>query len=166
MPSGFRSGESRAEVRRIFLTGSGGPFRGWSREALATATPEQACAHPNWVMGRKISVDSATLMNKGLELIEACWLFGVTPAHVEIVIHPQSVVHSLVEYRDGSVLAQLRNPHIRTPIAPPPPPPPPGPARAAGGARRLALFDIAQLDFERPDPDRFPCLRLAWAAQT
>ena len=160
MPSGFRSGESRAEVRRIFLTGSGGPFRGWSQEALATATPEQACAHPNWVMGRKISVDSATLMNKGLELIEACWLFGVTPAHVEIVIHPQSVIHSLVEYRDGSVLAQLGHPDMRTPIAHALA----WPERIDSGVRSLNLIDIAQLNFERPDPERFPCLRLAYQA--
>ena len=160
MPSGFRSGESRAEVRRIFLTGSGGPFRGWSREALATATPEQACAHPNWVMVRKISVDSATLMNKGLELIEACWLFGVTPAHIEIVIHPQSVIHSLVEYRDGSVLAQLGHPDMRTPIAHALA----WPERIDSGVRSLNLIDIAQLNFERPDPERFPCLRLAYRA--
>ena len=160
MPSGFRSGESRAEVRRIFLTGSGGPFRGWSQEALATATPEQACAHPNWVMGRKISVDSATLMNKGLELIEACWLFGVTPAHIEIVIHPQSVIHSLVEYRDGSVLAQLGHPDMRTPIAHALA----WPERIDSGVRSLNLIDIAQLNFERPDPERFPCLRLAYQA--
>ena len=160
MPSGFRAGEARAEVRRIFLTGSGGPFRGWSREALATATPEQACAHPNWVMGRKISVDSATLMNKGLELIEACWLFGVTPAHVEIVIHPQSVIHSMVEYRDGSVLAQLGHPDMRTPIAHALA----WPERIDSGVRSLNLIDIAQLNFERPDPERFPCLRLAYRA--
>jgi 1-deoxy-D-xylulose-5-phosphate reductoisomerase len=160
MPSGFRAGESRAEVRRIFLTGSGGPFRGWSQEALTTATPEQACAHPNWVMGRKISVDSATLMNKGLELIEACWLFGVTPAHIEIVIHPQSVIHSLVEYRDGSVLAQLGHPDMRTPIAHALA----WPERIDSGVRSLNLIDIAQLNFERPDPERFPCLRLAYQA--
>lgn len=158
MPSDFRAGEARAEVRRIFLTGSGGPFRGWSQEALATATPEQACAHPNWVMGRKISVDSATLMNKGLELIEACWLFGVTPAHVEIVIHPQSVIHSMVEYRDGSVLAQLSHPDMRTPIAHALA----WPERIDSGVRSLNLIDIAQLNFEHPDPERFPCLRLAY----
>ena len=160
MPSGFRAGESRTEVQRIFLTGSGGPFRGWSQEALAMATPEQACAHPNWVMGRKISVDSATLMNKGLELIEACWLFGVTPAHIEIVIHPQSVIHSLVEYRDGSVLAQLGHPDMRTPIAHALA----WPERIESGVRSLNLFDVTQLNFERPDPERFPCLRLAYQA--
>lgn len=160
MPPGFRAGEARAEIRRIFLTGSGGPFRGWSREALATATPEQACAHPNWIMGRKISVDSATLMNKGLELIEACWLFGVTPAQVEIVIHPQSVIHSMVEYRDGSVLAQLGHPDMRTPIAHALA----WPERIDSGVRPLNLIDIAQLDFERPDLERFPCLRLAYRA--
>lgn len=160
MPSGFCTGEARTEVRRLFLTGSGGPFRDWSREALITATPEQACAHPNWVMGRKISVDSATLMNKGLELIEACWLFGVTPAQVEIVIHPQSVIHSMVEYRDGSVLAQLGHPDMRTPIAHALA----WPERIDSGVRSLNLIDIAQLNFERPDPERFPCLRLAYQA--
>src|SRR3989344_3785665 len=140
MPAGYRAGDVPAGVRRIFLTCSGGPFRTASAEALVSVTPEQACAHPNWVMGRKISVDSATLMNKGLELIEACWLFGMTPDRVEIVIHPQSVVHSLVEYVDGSVLAQLGNPDMRTPIA------------------------LARLDFESPDLKRFPCLQLAYDA--
>src|SRR3989344_4558796 len=135
-------------------------YRTASAEALVSVTPEQACAHPNWVMGRKISVDSATLMNKGLELIEACWLFGVTPAHIEIVIHPQSVIHSLVEYRDGSVLAQLGHPDMRMPIAHALA----WPERIDSGVRSLNLIDIAQLNFERPDPERFPCLRLAYRA--
>lgn len=160
MPAGFRAGETRPEVRRLFLTGSGGPFRDWPAADLMHATPEQACAHPKWVMGRKISVDSATLMNKGLELIEACQLFGVTPEQVEIVIHPQSVIHSLVEYRDGSVLAQLGNPDMRTPIAHALA----WPERIDAGVRRLDLFELAQLNFERPDPERFPCLRLAYEA--
>jgi len=160
MPADFRAGDARPEVRRIFLTGSGGPFRDWPAADMAAATPEQACAHPKWVMGRKISVDSATLMNKGLELIEACRLFGVTPEQVEIVIHPQSVIHSLVEYRDGSVLAQLGNPDMRTPIAHALA----WPGRIDAGVRRLDLFELARLEFERPDTERFPCLRLAYEA--
>ncbi len=160
MPADFRAGDTRSEVRRIFLTGSGGPFRDWPAANLDDATPEQACAHPKWVMGRKISVDSATLMNKGLELIEACQLFGVTPAQIEIVIHPQSVIHSLVEYRDGSVLAQLGNPDMRTPIAHALA----WPERIDAGVRRLDLFELARFDFERPDTERFPCLRLAYEA--
>ncbi len=160
MPADFRAGDARPEVWRIFLTGSGGPFRDWPAADLVGATPEQACAHPKWVMGRKISVDSATLMNKGLELIEACQLFGVTPEQVEIVIHPQSVIHSLVEYRDGSVLAQLGNPDMRTPIAHALA----WPERIDAGVRRLDLFELAQLNFERPDTGRFPCLRLAYEA--
>ncbi len=160
MPCNYRTGESRAEVRRIFLTCSGGPFHAASLAELANVTPEQACAHPNWAMGRKISVDSATLMNKGLELIEACWLFGVTPEQVDIVIHPQSVIHSMVEYLDGSVLAQLGNPDMRTPIAHALA----WPHRVDSGVKELDLFNIAHLDFERPDLDRFPCLRLACEA--
>ena len=160
MPSGYRTGNTPAALRRIFLTCSGGPFRTSAPQALASVTPEQACAHPNWVMGRKISVDSATLMNKGLELIEACWLFGVTPDQIEIVIHPQSVVHSMVEYADGSVLAQLGNPDMRTPIAHALA----WPDRIESGVKSLNLFDIARLDFEPPDLTRFPCLRLAYDA--
>ena len=160
LPADFRAGQPRPEVRRILLTGSGGPFRDRPADELAQATPEQACAHPKWVMGRKISVDSATLMNKGLELIEACRLFGMTPEQVEIVIHPQSVIHSLVEYRDGSVLAQLGHPDMRTPIAHALA----WPERIDAGVRRLDLFDLAHFDFERPDPARFPCLRLAYEA--
>jgi 1-deoxy-D-xylulose-5-phosphate reductoisomerase len=146
-----------AGVERILLTASGGPFRSWSAEAIREATPEQACAHPNWSMGRKISVDSATLMNKGLELAEACWLFGVGPQQVDIVVHPQSIIHSLVQYRDGSVLAQLGNPDMRTPIAY-------GlgwPERLSAGVAPLDLVATARLDFEAPDEARFPCLRLA-----
>ena len=160
MPCNYRTGEAPATVRRIFLTCSGGPFRTTALAALADVTPEQACAHPNWAMGRKISVDSATLMNKGLELIEARWLFGVTPEQVEIVIHPQSVIHSMVEYLDGSVLAQLGNPDMRTPIAHALA----WPHRVDSGVKKLDLFDIAHLDFEPPDLDRFPCLRLACEA--
>ena len=146
-----------AGVERILLTASGGPFRTWDAARIAAATPDQACAHPNWSMGRKISVDSATLMNKGLELAEACWLFGVGPEQVTIVVHPQSVIHSLVQYRDGSVLAQLGNPDMRTPIAY-------GlgwPERLAAGVAPLDLFEVARLDFEAPDEARFPCLRIA-----
>jgi 1-deoxy-D-xylulose-5-phosphate reductoisomerase len=160
MPDGFRTGAAASAVRRIFLTCSGGPFRATPAEALAGVTPEQACAHPNWVMGRKISVDSATLMNKGLELIEACWLFGVTPDNVEVVIHPQSVIHSLVEYVDGSVLAQLGNPDMRTPIAHALA----WPERIESGVKSLNLLEVGRLDFSAPDLDRFPCLRLAYEA--
>ncbi|MEW6330060.1 MAG: 1-deoxy-D-xylulose-5-phosphate reductoisomerase [Pseudomonadota bacterium] len=160
MPEGFRAGIAAPGVRRIFLTCSGGPFRATPAEALAGVTPEQACAHPNWVMGRKISVDSATLMNKGLELIEACWLFGLPPDQVEIVIHPQSVIHSLVEYVDGSVLAQLGNPDMRTPIAHALA----WPERIESGVKSLNLLEVGRLDFSAPDLDRFPCLRLAYEA--
>ena len=160
MPAGYRAGTTPSAVRRIFLTCSGGPFRKTPAEALVSVTPEQACAHPKWVMGRKISVDSATLMNKGLELIEACWLFGVTPEQVEIVIHPQSVIHSLVEYLDGSVLAQLGNPDMRTPIAHALA----WPERIESGVKSLNLLEVARLDFESPDPVRFPCLQLAYQA--
>lgn len=144
-------------VRRILLTGSGGPFRQTPLAQLATVTPEQAVAHPNWNMGRKISVDSATMMNKGLELIEACWLFNTSPEFVQIVVHPQSVVHSMVEYSDGSVLAQLGQPDMRTPIAHAMA----WPERMESGVEHLNLFDVAHLDFEPPDYQRFPCLRLA-----
>jgi len=160
MPDGFRTGTAAPAVRRIFLTCSGGPFRATPAEALAAVTPEQACAHPNWVMGRKISVDSATLMNKGLELIEACWLFGMTPDQVEIVIHPQSVIHSLVEYVDGSVLAQLGNPDMRTPLAHALA----WPDRIESGVKSLNLLEVGRLDFSAPDLGRFPCLRLAYEA--
>lgn len=144
-------------VERILLTASGGPFRQTPLGELTEVTPEQACAHPNWVMGRKISVDSATMMNKGLELIEACWLFNTTPEQIHIVLHPQSVIHSLVQYCDGSVLAQLGNPDMRTPIAHALA----WPERINAGVEPLNLFDVARLDFEQPDYERFPCLKLA-----
>ncbi len=157
MPPAFGDGLPRVGVNRILLTASGGPFRTRALADLHAVTPDQACAHPKWVMGRKISVDSATMMNKGLEIIEACWLFGTTQAHVEVVVHPQSVIHSMVEYVDGSVLAQLGNPDMRTPIAYALA----WPDRMASGVTRLNLFDIRKLEFEEPDPIRFPSLRLA-----
>jgi 1-deoxy-D-xylulose-5-phosphate reductoisomerase len=160
MPHNLRVGTAPAGVRRVLLTASGGPFRDWTREAIATATPEQAVAHPNWVMGRKISVDSATLMNKGLELIEACLLFGLPPQQVDVVVHPQSIVHSAVEYLDGSVLAQLGSPDMRTPIAHALA----WPDRIASGVEFLDLIRTARLDFRAPDPDKFRCLALAQAA--
>jgi 1-deoxy-D-xylulose-5-phosphate reductoisomerase len=147
-------------VRRIILTASGGPFLGTPADKLARVTPAEACAHPNWVMGRKISVDSATLMNKGLELIEACWLFGLGADDVEIVVHPQSVVHSLVEYVDGSVLAQLGNPDMRTPIAHALA----WPQRCESGVESLDLVRLGRMTFEAPDLGRFPCLALAQRA--
>ena len=157
LPPSFAAGLERVGVRRILLTGSGGPFRKTPLADLRAVTPDQACAHPNWVMGRKISVDSATLMNKGLEFIEACWLFATTPAHVEVVLHPQSVIHSLVEFIDGSVLAQLGNPDMRTPIAHALA----WPDRIPSGVAPLNLLEVGRLDFEPPDLDRFPCLGLA-----
>lgn len=157
LPSGYGQGLASVGVRRILLTASGGPFRETSAAALAEVTPVQACAHPNWSMGRKISVDSASMMNKGLELIEACWLFDARPAQVEVVVHPQSVIHSLVDYVDGSVLAQLGNPDMRTPIAHALA----WPERIDSGVAPLDLFAIARLDFQAPDESRFPCLRLA-----
>jgi 1-deoxy-D-xylulose-5-phosphate reductoisomerase len=156
LPANYEKAEISG-ISKLLLSASGGPFRGWSAEQMAAVTPDQACAHPNWSMGRKISVDSASLMNKGLELIEACWLFAVKPSQVEVVVHPQSVVHSLVQYIDGSVLAQLGNPDMRTPIAY-------GlawPDRIDAGVAELDLFDIARLDFERADLVNFPCLQLA-----
>jgi 1-deoxy-D-xylulose-5-phosphate reductoisomerase len=159
LPHGASAGVTPPGVRRILLTASGGPFRDWTLEAIAHATPDQACKHPNWVMGRKISVDSASLMNKGLELIEACFMFGLPPSQIEIVVHPQSVVHSLVEYIDGSVLAQLACPDMRTPIAY-------GlawPERIEAGTDFLDLIRTRQLDFVAPDATRFPCLALARA---
>lgn len=146
-----------AGITRILLTASGGPFREHSAGDLRSVTPEQACAHPNWSMGQKISVDSATLMNKGLELIEACWLFNTTPDRIEVHVHPESIIHSMVEYADGSVLAQLGSPDMRTPIAN-------GlawPERIDAGVAPLDLFTIGRFHFERPDLLRFPCLRLA-----
>ena len=157
MPADLSRGLSGTGVKRILLTASGGPFRTTPLEELHKMSPDQACAHPNWVMGRKISVDSATMMNKGLEVIEACWLFDTTPETVQVVLHPQSVIHSMVEYADGSVLAQLGNPDMRTPIAYALA----WPERIDAGVDRLDLFRIARLDFEAPDYKRFPCLRLA-----
>ena len=157
MPRNFNAGLEQAGVTRVLLTASGGPFRTKALQELRNVTPAEACAHPNWDMGRKISVDSATMMNKGLEVIEACWLFDTTAENIEVVIHPESVIHSLVEYSDGSVLAQLGNPDMRTPIAH-------GlawPRRIDSGVEKLSLFDVSQLNFEKPDPDRFPCLGLA-----
>jgi len=144
-------------VHGLVLTASGGPFRGRDAAFLAQVTPEQACAHPNWDMGRKISVDSATLMNKGLELAEACWLFGVDEGRVEVVVHPQSIVHSLVRYPDGSVLAQLGEPDMRTPIACCLA----WPLRHGAGVAHLDLVQAGRLDFEAPDIQAFPCLRIA-----
>ncbi|HEU4655015.1 MAG TPA: 1-deoxy-D-xylulose-5-phosphate reductoisomerase [Steroidobacteraceae bacterium] len=150
-------GSSTRGVKRVLLTASGGPFLRLAAHTLKAVTPEQACAHPRWVMGRKISVDSATLMNKGLELIEACLLFNLPPNQIEVVIHPQSLVHSFVEYLDGSMLAQLGNPDMRTPIAHALG----WPERVHSGVESLDLIRAARLDFEAPDVSRFPCLRLA-----
>ena len=159
-PQFSTSGLDAVGVRRILLTGSGGPFRLTPLHQLPEVTPEQACAHPNWRMGRKISVDSATMMNKGLEIIEAHWLFDAPPERIEVVIHPQSVIHSMVEYQDGSVLAQLGNPDMRTPIAHALA----WPQRLASGTAFLDFAQVARLEFASPDFSRFPCLKLAFAA--
>ncbi|MBN9123860.1 MAG: 1-deoxy-D-xylulose-5-phosphate reductoisomerase [Nitrosospira sp. 56-18] len=160
LPQHFNGNLGLVGVRRILLTASGGPFRKTPLSSLQTVTPRQACAHPNWVMGQKISVDSATMMNKGLEVIEAHWLFEADPEQIQVVIHPQSIIHSMVEYIDGSVLAQLGNPDMRTPIA-----------HALGFPERiettvtpLDMFKVGRLDFEAPDFERFPCLGLAYRA--
>jgi 1-deoxy-D-xylulose-5-phosphate reductoisomerase len=152
-----RAGDHPKGVRKVMLTASGGPFLRASPDSLRNVTPEQACAHPRWVMGRKISVDSATLMNKGLELIEACLLFDLPPAKVEVVVHPQSIVHSFVEYCDGSMLAQLGNPDMRIPIAHALG----WPDRIGSGVESLDIVRAGRLDFEAPDLERFPCLSLA-----
>ena len=157
LPPGGTAGRASPGVRRVLLTASGGPFLRIPADRLAGVTPDQACAHPRWKMGRKISVDSATLMNKGLELIEACLLFGMEPARVEVVVHPQSIIHSMVEYVDGSILAQLGNPDMRTPIAHALG----WPERIASGVESLDLVAAARLEFEAPDVARFPSLRLA-----
>ncbi len=160
LPADYGRGLHEVGVKRILLTASGGPFLKTPMDELASVTAEQACAHPNWEMGRKISVDSATMMNKGLELIEACLLFNATPEEVEVVLHPQSVIHSMVEYKDGSTLAQLGNPDMRTPIAHALA----WPNRIESGVEGLDLFKVARLDFEPPDLNRFPCLALAYRA--
>jgi len=157
MPADYRGRFADHGIEKILLTASGGPFRGKQASELHQVTPEQAVAHPNWSMGAKISVDSATLMNKGLELIEACFLFHCQPQQVQVVVHPQSVIHSMVQYCDGSVMAQLGQPDMRTPIAY-------GmawPERIDAGVRHLDLFEIARFDFMPPDEVAFPCLRLA-----
>jgi 1-deoxy-D-xylulose-5-phosphate reductoisomerase len=153
-------GTAQAGVEKILLTASGGPFRGFKHEQLLHITPEMACKHPNWSMGKKISVDCATLMNKGLELIEAHWLFGVSAKQLDVVIHPQSVIHSMVQYIDGSVLAQMGNPDMRTPIAYALA----YPKRIESGVMPLDFFALRQLDFEKPDTQLFPCLALALQA--
>ena len=160
LPHNFKGNLAEVGVRRILLTASGGPFRHSSLSVLEQVTPEQACAHPNWDMGRKISVDSASMMNKGLEVIEAHWLFNAAPEKIQVVIHPQSVIHSMVEYVDGSVLAQLGNPDMRTPIAHALG----HPERIDSGVTSLDIFKTARLDFEAPDLERFPCLNLAYQA--
>ena len=162
LPPNYEGNISQSGIRQILLTASGGPFRTRAIDELANVTPDEACAHPNWDMGRKISVDSATMMNKGLEVIEARWLFNAEPEQIQVVIHPQSVIHSMVEYVDGSVLAQLGSPDMRTPIANALA----WPKRIEAGVQRLDLFKVARLDFEEPDFNRFPCLRLAYEALT
>ena len=161
LPNEFtKSSQSGLGVEELWLTASGGPFRNTPLDQLTAITPEQACAHPNWVMGRKISVDSATMMNKGLEVIEAFWLFGLPLEKIKVLIHPQSVVHSMVRYRDGSVLAQMGQPDMRTPIAY-------GlawPERIEAGVAPLNLTQLASLNFSEPELARFPCLSLAFAA--
>jgi len=160
LPVSFDRNPDAHGVTRILLTASGGPFRDRPVESLVSVTPEEACAHPNWSMGRKISVDSATMMNKGLEVIEAHWLFGVCAEQIEVVVHKQSVIHSMVAYSDGSVLAQLGNPDMRTPIAHALA----YPERIDSGVAPLDMFKVARLDFEAPDMRRFPCLELAYSA--
>ncbi|MGZ8225715.1 MAG: 1-deoxy-D-xylulose-5-phosphate reductoisomerase [Methylococcaceae bacterium] len=160
MPAGYQSGVRAQQARRILLTASGGPFREMPLPQMSSVTPAQAVAHPNWDMGRKISVDSATMMNKGLEMIEACLLFNMTPDQIQVVIHPQSVIHSMVDYVDGTVLAQMGNPDMRIPIAHALA----WPERFDSGAEPLNLFNIRRMDFEEPNLERFPCLPLAYRA--
>ncbi len=160
LPRGFENGLDTVGVRHLVLTASGGPFLNHDLDSLDTVSPEQACAHPNWDMGRKISVDSATLMNKGLEVIEARWLFNASADQIRVVIHPQSIVHSMVEYRDGSVLSQMGVPDMRTPIAHALA----WPDRIEAGVDRLDLTVMDHLEFRQPDLDRFPCLALAYQA--
>ena len=160
LPDGFAGDLGGHGVKRVVLTASGGPFREVALERLRQATPDEACAHPNWVMGRKISVDSATMMNKALEIIEAHWLFGAAPEQIDVLVHPQSVVHSMVEYADGSVIAQLGNPDMRTPIAHALA----HPERIDAGVSSLDLSRVGRLDFSPPDFTRFPALRLGYRA--
>jgi len=160
LPAGFRRGLDGDGVRQVILTASGGPFLETPFEVLKTVTPDQACAHPNWEMGRKISVDSATMMNKGLEVIEASWLFGLPAERVDVVIHRQSLVHSLVQYSDGSLLAQLGRPDMRTAIAYSLA----WPERIDAGVEPLDCTVLGRLDFEPPSTERFPCLGLAYQA--
>ncbi len=157
MPASYKPGQSRAEVRSILLTASGGPFRTSPLSSFPSITPEQACSHPNWEMGQKISVDSATMMNKGLELIEASWLFNLPAERIKVVIHPQSIVHSMVDYVDGTVLAQMSYPDMRIPIAHAMA----WPERIDSGVEPLNLTAVPSLEFEEPDYERFPCLALA-----
>ncbi len=160
MPAGYKSGMQAPQARRILLTASGGPFREMPVEQLINVTPAQAVAHPNWDMGKKISVDSATMMNKGLEMIEACILFAMKPEQIQVVIHPQSIIHSMVDYVDGTVLAQMGNPDMRVPIAYSMA----WPERFESGVEPLNIFDVRRMDFEEPNLERFPCLRLAYKA--
>lgn len=160
MPAAYQTGASAKGVRRILLTASGGPFRTMPLDELSQVTPAQAVAHPNWDMGKKISVDSATMMNKGLEMIEACLLFNLKPEQIQVVIHPQSVIHSMVDYVDGTVLAQMGCPDMRIPIAHALA----YPERFESGATPLDIFTVKHMDFEPADLERFPCLRLAYEA--
>ena len=160
LPADYAGNPGERGVRGILLTASGGPFRTVPREDMTSVTPDEACAHPNWRMGRKISVDSATMMNKGLEVIEAHWLFNVPAESIQVVVHRESVIHSLVQYIDGSVLAELGHPDMRTPIAQALA----YPERISSGVEALDLFDVAALHFEPPDFERFPCLGLAYRA--
>ncbi len=160
MPAGYVAGNDVKEARRILLTASGGPFRETPVEELHDVTVAQAVAHPKWSMGRKISVDSATMMNKGLELIEACLLFNMSPDDIQVVIHKQSIIHSMVDYVDGTVLAQMGNPDMRVPIAHAMA----WPDRFESGVEPLNIFDVKQMDFAEPSLERFPCLRLAYEA--
>lgn len=162
LPEAFDHGLEAVGVEKIILTASGGPFRGLPADQFSAVTPDQACNHPNWTMGRKISVDSATLMNKGLEVIEARWLFNARPDQIEVLVHPQSIVHSMVAYRDGSVLAQMGTPDMRTPIAHTLA----WPGRIEAGVDRLNLSQMNDLSFEEPDLARFPCLGLAFEAMS
>jgi len=157
LPEDYASNQTSRGITKILLTGSGGPFRELPLNEFDAVTPQRAIAHPNWIMGPKISVDSATMMNKGLELIEACWLFDIDEKNVEIVLHKQSIIHSMVAYKDGSVLAQLGNPDMRTPIANALA----WPNRISSGVKPLDLIQVSQLNFEPADEQRFPCLKLA-----